>query len=40
MLKAKRPVYTPKNNKPETKINEIKTAIKRCFLQIKQKREV
>ena len=32
MLKVKRPVYTPKNNKHETEINEIKTAIKKMFL--------
>ena len=32
MLKVKRPVYTPKNNKHETEINEIKTAIKKTFL--------
>ena len=31
MLKVKRPVYTPKNNKHETEINEIKTAIKKMF---------
>ena len=40
MLKVKRPVCTPKNNKHETKINEIKTAIKKCFLQIKQTKKV
>ena len=32
MLKVKRPVYTPKNNKHETEINEIKTAIKKMSL--------
>ena len=32
MLKVKRPVYTPKNNKHETEINEIRTAIKKMFL--------
>ena len=29
MLQVKRPAYTPKNNKHETEINEIKTAIKK-----------
>ena len=32
MLKVKRPVYIKKNNKHETEINEIKTAIKNMFL--------
>ena len=33
MWKVKRPVYTPKkNNKHETEINEIKSAIKNMFL--------
>ena len=32
MLKVKRPVYTTKNNKHETEINEIRTAIKKMFL--------
>ena len=32
MLKVKRPVHTPKNNKHETDINEIKTASKKMFL--------
>ena len=34
MLKVKKPVYTPKkNNKDETEINKIKSAIKNMFLK-------
>ena len=40
MLKVKRPVYTPKNNKHVTEINEIKTAIKKMFLTNQKNKKV